>query len=65
MKFSQSEYEMTKAEYENINNRINTFQQQSKTVKSLIFTLITSHGLKQNKWSGHVQRVVTLKDLIK
>jgi hypothetical protein len=38
---------------------------QTKTRKSLMLTLVTSFGLKKNKYSGQVQRLVTLEDLFK
>ena len=64
MKFAQSEYEITKADDENFTNKVDTFLRQTGTRKSLIFTLITSFGVKQNVYSGRVQRQVTLRELI-
>lgn len=63
MKFSRSEYEITKADDENMENKIESFLRQSKTKKSLMQTWITSFGIKPNKYSGRVQRQVTLNDL--
>ena len=64
MKFSSYEYEVTKRDDENFNNKIEAFLRQSKTKKSLMLTLITSFGVKPNIYSGRVQRQVSLKDLM-
>ncbi len=63
MKFSHSEYEITKADEENFENKIETFIQQTKTRKSLMLTLITSFGIIRNSYSGRIQQQVTLEDL--
>lgn len=63
MKFSKSEYEITKSDDENISNKVNAFIEQTKTRKSIMVTMVTSFGLKRNKYSGNVQRVITLEDL--
>ncbi len=65
MKFAQSEYEITKSDEESFENKLEMFLQQTKTGKSLMLTLITSFGIKQNKYSGRVQRQVALTDLFK
>ena len=64
MKFAQSESEITKADDENFTNKVDTFLRQTGTRKSLMFTLITSFGVKRNVYSGRVQRQVTLRELI-
>lgn len=64
MKFARGEYEITKDDAENFDNKIESFLRQSKTKKSLMLTLITSFGIKPNKYSGSVQKQVTLKDLL-
>lgn len=63
MKFAQSEYEITKSDEASFENKIETFLRQTRTGKSLMFTLITSFGVKPNPYSGRVQRQVTLTDL--
>ncbi len=65
MKFSRYEYEIDKSDDEVINRKIETFLEQTKTRKSLMLTLVTSFGLKMNKYSGQVQKVITLEDLFK
>lgn len=62
MKFSRSEYEITKQDVEDFDNRIDTFLRQTKTHKSLMLTLITSFGIKPGKNTGNVQRQITIND---
>ena len=65
MKFSQTEYEITKADDYNFEHKLASFLSQTKTRKSLLLTLITSFGIKPGKYSGHVQCQLTLEDLFK
>jgi hypothetical protein len=65
MKFSRGEYEIDRSDDETLSRKIDTFMRQTKTRKSLMLTLVTSFGLKKNKYSGQVQRLVTLGDLFK
>jgi uncharacterized protein len=43
--------------------RLRIFTEETKTSKSLLLTLITSFGLKQNKHSDIVQKEITMNDL--
>ena len=61
--FSQAEFEITKTVADNINNKLERFVEQTKTRKSVILTTITSFGLKKNKYSGQIQRQLTIEDL--
>ena len=63
MKFAQSEYEVTKADEENVENKLKVFLSDTKTRKSLILTLITTFGIKAGKYSGRIQRQLSLEDL--
>lgn len=63
MKFSRSEYEITKDDADNFDNKLEAFVRKTKTQKSLMLTLITSFGSVQNKYSSSVQKQVTLADL--
>ena len=65
MKFARTEYEITKTDEEDFENKIEAFLNQTKTRKSLMLTLITSFGIKQNKYSGRIQNQITLEDLFK
>jgi hypothetical protein len=65
MKFSRSDYEITKSEAEDLDNKLEIFLRQTNTRKSLMLTMITSFGIKPGNYSGRVQVQVTLEDLFK
>lgn len=65
IKFAQAEYEITRADDENFEHKAEAFFRQTKTRKSLMLTMITTFGIKPNKYSGRIQREVTLADLMK
>jgi len=63
MKYANGEYEITK-DYENkLINKLNALAKETATRKSLILTLVTTYGVKQNTYSGIVQAEVTMEDL--
>jgi len=63
MKFSRSEYVITK-EYDNkLQNKVWTFVEESKTDKAIHLTMITTKGLKHNTYWNNIQSEVTLDDL--
>lgn len=57
-KYSNNEYELEKDEYTKLQNRIAAFQNETKTKKSIHITMITSNGIRANKYSGLVQNAV-------
>ena len=65
MKFSGGEYEIGAAEDRKLAERVETFRRQTRTRKGVRVVMITSFGLKRNKYSGNVQSVVTLEDLFR
>jgi len=65
MKFSESEYAVSKAYEENLRHKINDFINVSKTRYSIHMTLITTYGLKHNMYSGRIQSLITANDLFK
>ena len=65
MKFSRSEYEITKSDAAELDNKLEAFIRQTNTRKSLMLTLITTYGVKKGKYSGDVQAQLTLDDLFK
>ena len=62
-KYSCNEYEIKKDEYEKIKNRLAVFQNETGCRKSIHITLITVNGLKNNKYSGIAQNVISGEDL--
>lgn len=63
MKFSQSEFEITKQYDKHLRERVEMFRSATKTRKALHQTLVTTYGLKKNMYSGNVQSEVVLDDL--
>lgn len=63
IKFSTTQYSITK-EYENkLRERIALFIEDTKTKKTIFTTFITTFGLKQNIHSGIVHSEITMDDL--
>ena len=65
VKFSTDTYTITQDYAERLNSRKETFREVTGTRKSLHTTMITTYGLKSNKYIGEVQREVTMNDLFK
>ena len=65
MKFLGGEYEIDAAEDRKLAERVETFRRQTRTRKGVRVVMITSFGVKRNKYSGNVQSVVTLEDLFR
>ena len=63
MKYSDEDFEIDKHTDSSIKEKINVFKRITKTRKSLMVTLVTPVGLKRNKYSSRVQKLVTLEDL--
>ena len=63
IKFSISEFEISKEYEQNLRNKITRFFDATDHKKSLVLTLITSYGVKQGKHSGIVQKQIVLDDL--
>ena len=63
MKFYKSEFEISKEYEEKLLEKLHIFTEETKTSKSLLLTLITSFGLKQNKHSDIVQKQITMDEL--
>ncbi len=64
IKFSEQPYVISKSYAEQIRRRMAAFRQLTKTRKSLFLTMITSHGVLQNKHSlSLLQSEVSLDDL--
>ncbi len=63
IKFSVNEFEIDKNYDKAVRNRIESFRKATECRKTLIFTMITTFGVKQNKYSGIVNSQITLEDL--
>lgn len=63
MKYSSSDYEITKDYNEWLLKRKELFRAKTKTTKTLHITLVTLNGVKTNKYSAVVNSQVVLADL--
>ena len=64
-KFSTDAYIISQDYAERLNSRKETFRALTGTRKSLHTTMVTTYGLKRNKYSDVVQREVTMDDLLR
>ena len=63
IKYSEIEYVIDKEYDQTLRTKRDIFRQVTETKKTLQFILITTYGLKQNKYSGIASGQVTLDDL--
>ena len=63
MKYSVSEYALTKKDAESIRNKINDLIMSTNTKYAIHPTLVTTYGLDTNIHSGDIQAVITEDDL--
>lgn len=63
VKYSKSQYELTKSEFDKLQNRINRFRGETKTKKGVILTMITTEDLLPNKYANDIDLQITLNDL--
>ena len=63
MKFYNGLFEIDKEYDLTLRNRLNLLQEHLKKRQAIHITLITTFGIKQNKYSGIVQQNLTLDDL--
>ncbi len=63
IKFSQSEFEITKSYDAQLRARLEKFRSASKTRKALHQTFITTYGVKENAYKGNIQSEIILDDL--
>ena len=63
MKFSINEYILDKEYDQVLRNKLEAFRRMTGTKKSLQITMITTYGVKNNKYSNMIQSQVILDDL--
>lgn len=63
-KFSTNEYTITKQYAENLANKVESFKKESNTKKTIFTSMITTYGVKENKYSlSLVQNSLDLNDI--
>lgn len=65
MKYCSEEFVLDEELADDLIHKMETFQRETKTEKSLHITLVTTKGLKRNEYYGVVQNVITMEDLFK
>lgn len=63
IKFSSKEYEIKKAYDENLKNKVFVFRESTGTNKTIQINMITTYGVKKNKYSNLIGKVVCMDDL--
>ncbi|MBQ6083822.1 MAG: ATP-binding protein [Bacteroidales bacterium] len=63
IKYSTSEYELTKDYMQRIQERRESFRKQTRTSKALHLTFITTYGLKKNAFYGMIQSSIDMESL--
>jgi hypothetical protein len=63
IKYSNTKYTVTKDEDEKLRERIEAYRQELSPRKAIHLLMLTTFGVKQNKYSGIVQNEVTLDNL--
>jgi len=63
MKFSNDAYVIDSAYEQTLRNKRSAFEHEAKTRKGTHLTLVTTYGMKRNKYSGIIQSEVTMNDL--
>ena len=65
IKFSAKEFEIDKSYDASLRNKIDAFVKATGSKKTITLTMITTYGVKQNKYSGMIRSQVTLDDLFR
>ena len=65
MKFSVNEFEIDRVYDKKLRDRIGTFHSVTGTKKAVQIAFVTTYGLKTNRYSGLVQKQITMEDLFK
>ncbi len=65
IKYSLHEFEINKACDMNLRNKIEAFRRETGTCKTLQLIMITTYGIKKNKYSNIVSGQVVLEDLFR
>ena len=63
MKYSRAQYILSKQYVNHLNERLETFRRVTGTNKALHLTMVTTYGIKPNKYSGMIQSEVVMDDL--
>ncbi|MDR0834016.1 MAG: AAA family ATPase [Candidatus Symbiothrix sp.] len=65
IKFASGKFIIDKKQDENLRNKRTVFREETQTNKALHLTMITTYGIRRNKFSGNIQSQITVNDLFK
>ena len=65
VKFSLSEYTITKDYDRKLRDRLQTFLDVAHPKKAIHQTFITTYGLRDNEYAGKIQSIITMEDLFR
>lgn len=65
IKFAKGEYSISKDYSMTMNNKIDKFIASTKTKKSILLTMITTHGVAHNEYWNQIQKEITADELFK
>lgn len=65
IKFAKGEYTISKDYAMTLNNKIDKFIASTKTKKSILLTMITTHGVAHNEYWNQIQKEITADELFK
>lgn len=65
IKFAKGEYTISKDYAMTLNNKIDKFIASTKTKKSILLTMITSHSVAHNEYWNQIQKEITADELFK
>jgi len=60
---TKKEYSIDRKDKEDLENKIEAFQRETKTRRTVLLTMVTTFGVKANSYSDIVQKTVVLDDL--
>ena len=63
MKYASEEFAIDKNLDDNLRHKRAAFKEETKTRKAVHVTMVTTYGLKRNKYWGNVQSEITVNDL--
>ena len=62
-KFYSHEYELKKSDDEDLKNKVRVFREETKTNKTIQVVMITTYGVRKNKYSNYIGRVIDMDRL--
>ncbi len=63
IKFYSHRIELSKDDDENLKTKVSVFRDETKTNKTIQIVMITTYGIKKNKYSNYVNRVIEMDRL--